>query len=398
MKRVRIITLITALITLAAVMGLSNVRIHKDGFDRLRIGYVYVGDESSAYTYNFLRAQEAVEHKFGDRIVSSVKYNVSEQQDEIAFRELIDEGCGLIISTSYGFGETAKKLAAEYPEIEFCQATCANANEEPVLPNYHNFMGRIYEGRYISGVVAGMKLNELIEKGDIRAEDASIGYVGAFPYAEVISGYTSFFLGARSVCPSVTMKVLYTNTWSSFKLEKEAAKRLIDEGCQIISQHSDTAGPAYACEETDKSVIVYHVGYNRSMIDVAPTTHLVSTRINWTPYILSATEAVLKGAAIENKVKAKIYDKDAVSGFERGWVEMLEINSVAAAKGSKEAAEKLIRQFKAKRMDVFRGEYTGTNPFDANDLIDLSKGYIENKSSSAPTFNYVLDDVITVMK
>ena len=142
------------------------------------------------------------------------------------------------------YGEKTKEYAEAYPEIQFCQATCSNANEEPVLKNYHTFMGNIYQGRYISGVVAGMKLQELIEDGEITPGQAKAGYIGAYSCAEVISGYTAFFLGIRSVVPGATMTVRYTNTWGNHLLEKECAKKLIDEGCVIISQHSDTAGPA----------------------------------------------------------------------------------------------------------------------------------------------------------
>ena len=157
-----------------------------------------------------------------------------------------------------------------------------------MLPNYHTFMGTIYQGRYISGIVTGMKLRELIEQKKLTPAQAKIGYVAAFPYAEVISGYTAFFLGVRSVVSEAVMTVSYTNTWSNTTTERKLAEKLIDEGCVIIAQHSDTTGPATACEtaSTRDGKLVFHVGYNQTMTDVAPTTSLVSTRINWTPYFI----------------------------------------------------------------------------------------------------------------
>ncbi len=284
----------------------------------------------------------------------------------------------------------------EYPDIQFCEATCDNANTDPVLPNYHTFMGEIYQGRYISGVVAGMKLREMIDTGVIKSSEAMVGYVGAYPYAEVISGYTAFLLGVRSVAPEAVMKVLYTDTWSSYGLEKKCAERLIDEGCVIISQHSDTIGPAVACEEAAVQKTVYHVGYNQSMTDVAPTTSLISCRINWIPYFTGAVSAVLSEQPIEEMIDGNRHGMDVGAGFEKDWVQMLELNSYIAAEGTKEEIERLTNEFSSGGVDVFVGDYTGKNPFDETDTIDLKGGYTENENSSAPAFHYVLDDVITV--
>ena len=258
-------------------------------------------------------------------------------------------------------------------------------------------MGEIYEGRYVSGIVAGMKLKEMIDQGVISPDEAKIGYVGAFPYAEVISGYTAFILGVRSVVPSAVMTVKYTNTWTNYTLEKQCAKELIDEDCVIISQHSDTTGPAVACEDAaDSGKNVYHIGYNQSMIDVAPTTSLVSTRINWSYYIFSAVDAVLENKKIEEYVDGNIHGNDVGAGFEYGWVQMFDINSLIAADGTSEAVDKAIDELKKNRIQVFKGDYIGVNPDDDSDTYDLNKGYIENENQSAPSFYYILKDVITV--
>ncbi|MGN0153630.1 MAG: BMP family ABC transporter substrate-binding protein, partial [Lachnospiraceae bacterium] len=375
--------------------------IHYFAHDReadktIKAGFVYVGDASTGYTNNFVKVQNAIEKNYDGRVETIPKFNVPEGEVEGALEELAEEGCELIFTSSYGYGEKTKEFAKEHPEIQFCQATCSNANEEPYLSNYHTFMGSIYQGRYISGVVAGMKLKELIEDGKITTEQAKAGYVGAYPYAEVISGYTAFFLGIRSVVPEATMTVKYTNTWGDYHLEKECAKELIEEGCVIISQHSDTAGPAVACEETDRSQVVYYVSYNESMADVAPTTYLTGCKINWEPYMMQAVEAVLSDKEIEKYVKGNIHGNDAGAGFENGWVQMLNINEFVAAKGTKERVDALIREFEQDKIQVFQGDYTGVNPEDPSDVIDLREGYEENANGSAPTFYYVLKDVITV--
>lgn len=391
-------TLLGAL-SLILILSAAGLLVHSRKTDEtIRVGFVYVGDSSTGYTNNFYEAQKAVEKAYGDSVVTIAKYNVSEDKAEVALQALIAEGCKLIFSTSYGYGEITKIFAKAYPEIQFCQATCANANEEPYLDNYHTFMGRIYEGRYVSGVAAGMKLRELIDEGKITGEQAKVGYVAAFPYAEVISGYTSFLLGVRSVAPEAVMTVKYTNTWGDYHLEKECAKKLINEGCVIISQHSDTIGPASACEETDRSQNVFFVSYNESMSDIAPTTYLTGCKINWEPYILEAVEAVLYDKEIEKQVEGTIYGNDVGAGFEKSWVEMLEINEFVAAEGTKEKVESLIRDFKNNKVRVFLGDYTGVDPQNPEDTIDLRQEYIENKESSAPTFHYILDDVIHVEK
>ena len=395
-----VITVVTALLTVLCFVTIHFIHLsNTKERDRITIGFVYDGDESVPYTANFIKAQRAVERKYGDRVRVIVKSNTPDQGGgEKEIRELVDAGCDLIFTTSFGYGEAAKKAAGENPKVQFCQATGLNANEAPVYENYHTFMGEICQGRYISGVIAGMKLKEMIEKGDITVSEAKVGYVAAYPYAEVISGYTAFFLGVRSEVPEAVMEVKYTNTWSNYTIEKKCAQELIERGCVILSQHSDTTGPAVACEEMYAKRPVYHIGYNQSMIDVAPTSSLISSRINWEPYILGACEAVLEDKEIENKIEGHVHGNDIGAGFDHGWVEMLELNSLIAAEGSQEKIEELTRDFVKGRIDVFRGDYIGVDPNDPGNTYDLNQGFEENKESSAPTFAYVLKDVITIVE
>ena len=399
MRRMRIITVLTALAVIGvylmiSIFGTSNKR----EMHQIKVGFVYDGDESAPYTNNFIRVQKMIDsYDYGGMVTTVAKSNIKAENGEKAILELVNEGCDLIFTTSYGDGEAAKKMAEEHPDIEFCEATCDNANDDPVLPNYHTFMGEIYQGRYVSGIVAGMKLKEMIDQGVITEDQAIVGYVGAYPYAEVISGYTAFILGIRSIVPTAVMKVRYTNTWTGYTLEKECAKQLIEEGCVIISQHSDTTGPAVACEyASENGKVVYNVGYNQSMIDVAPTTSLISTRIDWSQYMFEAVNAVLYGEKIEDHVKGNVHGNDVGAGFEEGWVQVLDINDLITPKGTEEAVTETIEKLKNKQIKVFKGDYIGVNPYDENDVIDLNNGYDENANASAPSFNYILKDVITI--
>lgn len=352
--------------------------------DVMKIGFIYIGDDSEAYTANFIAAETAIKEKYGSAVTTIPKYKVAEDGAESPLRELCEAGCKLIFTTSFGYGDITKEVAAEYPDVQFCQATQVNASED--VPNYHTYMGYIYQGRYTAGIVAGMKLKELIDAGTITADQAKIGYVGAFAYAEVISGYTAFFLGVRSIVDTATMEVQYAGTWGDYDTEKAMATALIDNGCVLLSQHSDTKGPAVACKDsTDAGKPIFCVCYNQDMISVAPQCCLISSRIDWSPYELEAVQAVMDG---------KDLPMDEGAGFDKGWVAMTDLNTDIAAAGTQDAIDAAIAGFKAGTIDVYKGNYTGVNY--EGKTIDLNQGYTENATQSAPAFDYVLNDVITV--
>ncbi len=395
MKKTYLITFFTCICVLAfTVLWTAVFKKHDDTV--IKVGFIYVGDASTGYTGNFIDAQNELEKLYPDRIQVIAMYNVAEGTEDEYLQKLVDEGCSIIFSTSYNYGVTTKEFAGRYPDIEFCMATCDNANEEPYLENYHTFMGAIYEGKYVAGVAAGLKLAELIADGTITAEEAKIGYVAAYPYAEVISGYTAFLLGVRSVVPDAVMNVKYTYKWNDYLLEKKYAAQLIDEGCVIISQHSDTAGPAIACEETDADTPVYLISYNQSMADIAPTTYITGCKINWEPYVTAAVGAVLEGRDIEKTVKGNVNGNDIGAGFDEDWVEMLKLNEVIAAEGTGEKLDEVIGKLKRGELCVFKGDYLGVNVDNPEDIYDLSQGYEENRDRSAPAFNYILKDVIII--
>ena len=396
MKRYYITTVVVSTLMLLAFSLYYTPWKRFSSNETVKVGFIYDNDEITPYTYNFSLARDALEKRYPGRVKVYVKSNVHEEEMEDPLRELAESGCNIIFTNSYS--SEFKKLAAEYPEIQFCQTSFSGVDLSISPENYHSFNGAIYQGRYVSGIAAGMKLRQMIDSGAIASARDAVGYVGAFPTPEIISGYTAFLMGVRSVVPDATMLVKYTGTWNSYSKERASAAELIKAGCAVISQHVDTVGPAVACEEASQSRSVCHVGYNQSMIDVAPNTSLVSTRINWTPYVTGAVEALLEGRNIEDYVEGSLYGyNDMGAGFDKGWVEMLELNESIAVPGTQERITKAIEAFKRGGIDVFRGDYRGVDPNDSSDTCDLSQGYPEGKTCSWTTFHYVLNDIITVL-
>lgn len=395
MKKVYSLCILTSLVMILLSFVIHGVTKKEE--KQLKVGFIFVGDETTPYTENFIKARNHVMEVYGEQVECVTKYNVPEDQVEGPLTELVNDKCDYIIAGSYGYGPVVKEMAAKHPEIQFCVPTGDNANQEPVLSNYHNCLGTIYQGRYICGVVAGVKLKEMIESGIITPEEAKLGYVAAFPYAEVISGYTSFYLGVQSVVPEATMLVKYTDTWSNYSLEKQVAMELIDQGCVVISQHSDTVGPATACENSNRKVPVYHVGYNQSMTDIAPTRSLVSCSVEYSYYFEQSIYALLHDKKIEQCIDGRVCGQDAMAGIEEGWVRILDINHAIVPWSTGEIVENITRKLVDGKIDVFYGPFTGVNPYDENDRIDLNTPFVENATSSSPTFCYVLDEVITVL-
>lgn len=392
MKRFYIATVAICLAVLAVCGTVYSVWDRKAEDEALKVGFLYESDETTPYTYNFARAKAALEKAYGSRVKIYTLSNVLETEAEEPLRDMARKGCAIIFTNSNG---QVQSVAREYPHVQFCQVSNSSTALKDSPSNYHTFNGKIYQGRYVSGIVAGMKLRQLIDSGEIAGEDALVGFVGAFPTAEVISGYTAFLLGIRSVAPEAVMRVRYTGTWSNYSKEKACAKTLIDEGCVIISQHASTIGPAVACEEA-AGRYVYHIGYNQSMLDIAPTTSLISTRINWSPYILGAVEALMEHRRIEDVVDGDANGNDLSAGFDKNWVEMLELNKPIAAAGTQEAVNQAVEDFRRGKISVFQGDYVGVYAFDTRYTYDLRKGYEENKDKSTPTFAYILQDVIQV--
>ena len=348
----------------------------------IKVGVIYIGDENEGYSANHLNGLKEAQAALGisdDQVLC--KYNVPETEDAYeAAIDLAEQGCNIIFATSFGHESYVFQAAAEYPNIQFCHAT-GNSAMNSELTNVHNYFYAVYESRYVSGVVAGMKLAQMIEDGTITAENAKIGYVGAFPFAEVISGFTSFFLGARSQCPSVTMEVRYTNSWADMALEKETAEALIADGCVLISQHADTTGAPTACEAAG----VPCVGYNVSMISVAPDSALTSAAVVWGPYYTYAAKCLIDGEEIAT---------DWCKGYVDGAVEIKELNEKVVAAGTEETVNAVIEKLKNGELHVFD---TSTFTVDGKTLEDETyvwDGYYhESELASAPSFTYIVDGI-----
>ena len=396
MKKIVSLALVVVMIL---ALGLSFVSCGNESDNEFKIGFICLHDENSTYDLNFLNAAEAVKEALGlsdSQVI--IKKNVPETDACYqAAADLVDQGCAVIFANSFGHEDFMIQAAKDFPEVEFCHATGTKAHTER-LANFHNAFASIYQGRYLAGIAAGMKLNEMIAAGQFTAEEAKIGYVGAFTYAEVMSGYTSFYLGAKSVCPTVTMDVQFTGSWFDIVEEKNAAVALLARGCKLISQHADSMGAPSACEEAG----VPNVSYNGSTQAACPNTFLISSAINWAPYY----EYIIDCAKNDKEIVA-----DWCGGLNEGSVVLSEINTAVAADGTKEAIDAAIEAMKAGTLNVF-----DTNNFtvggvkldsyiaDVDTDADFAKDtevivngiFNESEKRSAPYFDIRIDGITLV--
>ncbi len=387
---------IVMLITLAACgTPAANNGDGDNAYADIKVGYIFLHDETSTYDLNFINAAKEAQKTLGlsdSQVI--IKTNIAESQACYdAAVDLVDQGCNIIFADSFGHESFIIQAAKEFPDVQFCHATGVKAHTEK-LDNFHNAFASIYEGRYLAGIAAGMKLNEMIA-GGMDASKAVMGYVGAFPYAEVISGYTSFYLGAKSVCPSVTMKVDFTNSWYDPTAEANTAAALIDQGCVLISQHADSMGAPSTCESKN----VPNVSYNGSTEETCPNTFIVSSRINWAPYM----EYMVKTVAGGEKIAA-----DWCGNLENGSVVLTDLGAKAPAAGTKEAIETAKQKLIDGELNVFdtanftvNGEKLTSYKADVDDAGDfvpetevIANGiFEESKHRSAPYFDINIDGI-----
>lgn len=367
----------------------------KASLEGVKAGFIFLHDENSTYDLNFMNAAKAACEALGVEYLT--KTNIPEGQECYeAACELADAGCNFIFADSFGHEDYMIEAAKEFPEIQFCHATGTKAHTEG-LANFHNAFASIYEGRYLAGIAAGMKLNEMIEKGDIKEEEAVMGYIGAYTYAEVISGYTSFYLGAKSVCPSATMKVTFTGSWYDETAEKEGANKLIEDGCVLISQHADSMGAPTACETAG----VPNVSYNGSTESACPNTFIVSSRIDWQPYFEYCLDAVANGTEIAT---------DYTGSLETGSVALTELGKTAPAAGTQEAIDAAkadliagkIKVFdtatftvEGKAMDSYMADVDTDANYEGDHEVIIDGEFVESGADfrSAPYFNINIDGI-----
>lgn len=362
----------------------------------MTVGFIFLHDENSTYDKNFITAADEACKTLGIADENKIyKTNVPEGQEcAEAAEDLVDKGCSIIFADSFGHEPYIIEVAKKYPDVQFCHSTGTRAHTEGV-PNYHNAFASIYEGRYLAGVAAGMKLNQMIENGEFDAKDAKIGYVGAYTYAEVISGYTSFFLGARSVCPSATMEVQFTGSWYDEAAEKEAANTLIANGCKLISQHADSMGAPTACENAG----VPNVSYNGSTVSACPNTFIVSSRINWAPYYEYAIKAVMDGKKI---------DADWTGTLATNSVLLTDVNEKAAAPGTQKAIDEAKAKLEdgslqvfdtdtftvdGKKLDSYKADVDTDDKYTPDTEVIEDGAFKESKFRSAPYFDVKIDGI-----
>ena len=394
MIRKSLSVLLALVMLLGTCVALASCQDKADA--NFKAGFIFLHDENSTYDLNFIKAADEVREALGfseDQFI--YKTNVPEGAECYeAAKDLVEQGCTVIFADSFGHEDYMIEAAKKYPQVQFCHATGTRAHTEG-LDNYHNAFASIYEGRYLAGIAAGMKLNELIAAGKFTAEEAKIGYVGAFTYAEVISGYTSFFLGARSVCKSVTMEVTFTGSWYNESAEKEAANRLIANGCKLISQHADSMGAPTACE----SAGIPNVSYNGSTKVACPNTFIVSSRINWAPYFKYAIEAVRDGKKIDTDWTGTIATESVL---------LTEVNEQAAAAGNQAAIDaakaKLVdgslKVFDTatftvggKALTSYMADVNTDAAYEPDTEVITDGAFAESKFRSAPYFNVEIDGI-----
>lgn len=399
MKKVLALILCIAMLAAVAVGCGEKAVTNTDGAGDVKIGFIFLHDENSTYDLNFINAAKAATKELGladDQVIMKVNIPESNACYEAA-ADLVDSGCDIVFADSFGHEDFMIQAAKEFPEVQFCHATGTKAHTEN-LPNYHNAFASIYEGRFLAGIAAGMKMNEMIKAGKFTEKEAKMGYVGAFTYAEVISGYTSFYLGAKSVCPSVTMDVQFTGSWYDEALEKEAAELLIQKGAKLVSQHADSMGAPTACETAG----IPNVSYNGSTLSACPKTFIVSSRIDWSPYFKYIINTVAEGKTI---------DVDWCKGIQDGSVALTDVNEAVAAEGTVQAIEDAKAKLADGSLHVFDtatftvgGKALTTYKADVDtdekytpDTEVIKDGYFhESEYRSAPYFDLRIDGINTL--
>ena len=358
-----------------------------------KVGFIMLHDENSTYDLNFINGAKKACEELG--VPYEIKTNVPEGQECYdAAADLADAGCKMVFADSFGHEDYMIEAAKEFPDVQFCHSTGTKAHTEG-LDNFHNAFASIYEGRFLAGVAAGMKLNEMIEKGEIAEDAVKIGYVGAYTYAEVVSGYTSFFLGVRHMCPSAEMEVTFTGSWYDETAEKEGATKLINDGCVLLSQHADSMGAPTACENAG----IPDVSYNGSTVDACPNTFIVSSRIDWAPYYVYAITAAMNGESI---------DADWTGTLATESVVLTDINENVAAEGTAEKIEEVKAALESGELHVFdTSAFTvdgktldsymaeaDSDPDYTPDTEVISDGYFhESEYRSAPYFDLQIDGI-----
>ena len=390
----RIISLVLVFVMIAAMcVAFASCGGNAD----FKIGFICLHDEKSTYDLNFIEAAKRAKESLGLKDDQVIIMTGIDESDECynAAKDLVEQGCDVIFANSFGHEDFIIKAAKEFPDVQFCHATGTKAHTEG-LDNYHNAFASIYEGRYLAGVAAGLKLKEMIDNGKITAAEAKMGYVGAFTYAEVISGYTSFYLGAKSIVPEVTMDVQFTGSWYDATEEKNAALALIEGGCVLISQHADSMGAPSACEEKK----VPNVSYNGSTVATCENTFIVSSKIDWTPYF----ELIIKAT----RDKEGTIPADWCGTIATGSVVLTDVNAKAAAAGTQAKIDDIKAKLQSgdvkvfdtdtftvggKKLESYKADVDTDAKFTPDTEVVENGAFNESTKRSAPYFDVRIDGI-----
>ncbi len=334
--------------------------------ENIKLGFIYIGDASDkGYSFTHIAGATKMQQELGlknDQIVS--KFNITEDSNcEVAINELIEAGCNAIFATSFGYENYMLAAAAEHPEIEFFHASGYQASGSG-LANMHNYFGNIYEARYLAGIAAGLK-----------TETNKLGYVTAMPFAECISGFTAFYLGAKSVNPDATMEVMYTNSWNDPTKEAQVAQALIDMGCDVLGQHADST----ATQTTAEANHVWSVGYNADMSEAAPNAVLTSAVWDWSQFLVKAVRAIVEGAELGS---------DFTAGLAEGFVNIAPLNEALVAEGTAEAIEAARAKILSGEIHVFDGPLVTV---DGETVVLAGEFFAEPQS--APSWSYIIEGI-----
>ena len=316
--------------------------------DKLKVGFIYVGPIGDhGWTYMHDKSRLAVEKAFGDKVetvyLESVKYGPDAER---AIRAMAKDGADIIFATSFGYMEPMLKVAKEFPNVKFEHATGYKTND-----NMSVYSSKFYQGRYIQGVIAG----HISQKG-------KAGYIASFPIPEVIRGINAFYLGATSVNPKFDLDIVWVNTWYDPVKEGDAAKVLIAEGSDIITQHTDSPAALQAAEKAG----VYAFGQASDMIQFAPKAQLTAIIDDWAPYVVARVKAVMDGTWKKS---------DTWGDMKSGMVKMAPYTNMSPSIAA--LAAQLEGNIKNGTFDPFGGKYT------TGELLGMNK-YVKGIDASIP--------------
>ena len=365
--------------TVKEYTGIKKVENYAD----MKVGFITLHDESSTYDKNFIDSAKEVCQKLGITKYE-IKTNVPEGKEcYTAAKKFAEQGYNLVFADSFGHEKYLLQAAKEYPDTQFCHATGTKAHTER-RGNHHNAFASIYEGRYLAGVAAGLKLKAMMEADSTIVP--KVGYVGAFPYAEVKSGYTSWFLGLRSIVPTATMEVKFTSSWYDYDKEKATAEALIQDKCVLISQHADSMGAPEACMNAGVPNVSYNVD-TRTMTkdEKINNSYIIASKVNWGPYFEYMLSCLQKGTEIAY---------DWTGTIETGSVQLLALNEKAAAPGTQKVLDDITAQFKAGTLKVFdtsKFNVTKNDKKNTNATVDAAGKLLGYKADVDDMGDYVAD-------